>query len=578
MGMMVPAYAGPRRVLLLYSYEREFTHVTFAGLLRPELSRTSPDPIDFIEVSLQPARSSLTDPDATTLAALRAAFAGRGLDLVVPLGGPAASFAQKHRDSLFPATPVLFAGLDSRFVDGRTLSANETAVMVHHEPAHMVDTILRLLPATKNVVVVIGASRLEQFWVVELTRVLQRFDGRVDFVWTNQWSVEELITRCSTLPPHAAILYGLFTVDARGVPQIENQTLDALHASANAPIFGLQSPQFGHGIVGGPLVSIEDTSHATAVAALRLLRGEAPRDVGPQTLATGVPVYDARELRRWGIPENRLESGSLVRFRESAASPWPFVVAVSTTAAQVMLLIALTLHPGRGRRPAPSPVSDVAAAEAALSKLSQRLMRAQEDERAATARAIHDDVGQQLAALTLSLHALGGTTDRVDVDLRARIEDLCAAFWALERDILAISDPLYHRVTLLGLGAAARNYCARRCAEAGVTLAFSADGVPDHVPDAISIALFRVMEEAVGNALAYARSPRLDVTLVRNGQAIDLDVADTGAGFDANAALRRGALGLIGMRERMRLVGGTCAIASRPGTGTRVHARVPYSS
>ena len=83
-----------RRVLLLYSYEREFTHITFAGLFRPELGRASRDPIDFIEVSLQPARSSLSDPDASTLEAVRAAFAGRGLDLVVPLGGPAASFAQ----------------------------------------------------------------------------------------------------------------------------------------------------------------------------------------------------------------------------------------------------------------------------------------------------------------------------------------------------------------------------------------------------------------------------------------------------------------------------------------------------
>jgi len=441
--------------------------------------------------------------------------------------------------------------------------------------------MLRLLPDVRTVMVVIGASGLERFWLQEVQRQFRPFENRVTFVWTNAMSTDELIRRSASLPPRSAILYGIWSLDAKSVPQMEAQTLDALHAAANAPMFGLHAHQLGHGIVGGPLLSLDNLSHESAAVALRLLRGEAASAIPPRTLVSATTTYDGRELRRWRIAERRLEPGGAILFRDAASERTGaslLVAAVSAAGAMVVLMIALVRTASKRRSEVPLTPADLNAAEAALSKLSQRLMRAQEDERASTARAIHDDVAQQLAALTLSLHALGGTTDRGDADLRARIEDLCAAFWTLERDILAISDPVYHRVTLLGLAAAARSYCARRCAEAGVTLEFSADGVPDGVPDAISIALFRVMEEAVGNALTYARSPRLDVTFAGHGQAIDLDVEDTGTGFDANAALRRGALGLIGMRERMRLVGGTCAIASRPGNGTRVHARVPYSS
>src|SRR6476469_4181759 len=100
------AQAGPRHVLLLYSYEREFSHYTFAGLFRPELTRTSPEPIDFIELSGQSIRASGNERELQTLADVRGALGNEAIDLVVPIGGPAAAFAQRHRADLFPDTPV----------------------------------------------------------------------------------------------------------------------------------------------------------------------------------------------------------------------------------------------------------------------------------------------------------------------------------------------------------------------------------------------------------------------------------------------------------------------------------------
>jgi signal transduction histidine kinase len=513
-------------------------------------------------------------PDPVVLDDLRSTLGSRPLDLVVTMGGLAAGFAQKHKAEIFPATPVLIAAVDSRFLDSGPLPVGTTAVTVRNDPLLMLESMLRLLPGLKTVVVVIGASQLERFWLREAQQMFRPFENRVTFIWTNELSAAELLERCSTLPAHSAILYGIWSLDAKGVPQVEDPTLDALHAAANAPMFGLYSYQLGHGILGGPLLSMEDVARDSAAVALGLLRGEPAPPIPPAPIVAGTPTFDWRELRRWGIAETRLEAGSIVRFREPPSTQGytrAAVVAIVVAGA----LIALAVNLARRRQTAPGDLSELQSAEAALSALTQRLMQAREHERASTAKAINDDVAQQLAALTMHLHALGVETEGRAGQLRLRIEDLCGQFWELEREILAISDPVYRRITILGLAESARAFCERRCAEAGVALEFRDEGMPETLSESIALALFRVLEETVDNAIRHGRPSHLGVSLNATDSMIHLAVSDDGAGFDAAAAIKRGALGLIGMRERMRIVGGTWRIESRPGAGTRVDATAP---
>ena len=168
----------PRQVLLLYSYEREFApHVAFAKQFLPELSRTSTEPIDFIEVSLQPVRVSRSAPDDSMMNHVRAMLAGRQPDLVVPIGGPATAFAQRNRQQLFPGAPMLLAGVDRRFVQNGALGSNDTAVTVDHDPKRVVENILRVLPDTKTVFVVVGASHLEEVWLHEMKGAFRQFEA-----------------------------------------------------------------------------------------------------------------------------------------------------------------------------------------------------------------------------------------------------------------------------------------------------------------------------------------------------------------------------------------------------------------
>ena len=568
------AAAEPRNVLLLYSYEREFTHKEFAGLFRPELSRSSAEPINYIEVALQTAGESTRAPDDSIVTRLHSTFGSTPLDLVVAIGGPASAFAQAHRTQLFATTPMLFAAVDRRFIEKGTMADNDTAVAVAHDPPQMIETILKLLPATRTIVVVIGASQLEQFWLKEVQRAFKRFEGRVNFVWTNDWSFTELLQRSATLPARSAIFFGVFAVDAAGVPHIEERTLRELHGVANAPIFGLHSTQLSRGIVGGPLLSIDELSRTAAGVALRMLRGEAPRSIVTPIQVAGSPSFDWRELQRWGIGEDRLAAGSTVQFREPAV--WqryrrPIVTGAAVAGVQAVVMIALTANLVKRRRQQAS----LRLATLGLSNLSRRLMQVCETEREWIGRELHEDLCQRLMALTMNLHSLGDLPDSAAGEMRRRVADLTARFSQLTGEILSISDRIHGRLELLGLATVARRFCEHLSAEHQAPIDFRDDRVPDRLNNDIALAVFRVLEEAVTNALRYSGARHVSVSLEGSDSEIRLEVSDDGVGFDPEAVMKDRGLGLIAMRERLLAVGGEFAISSRSGAGTRVLARAP---
>ena len=173
-----------------------------------------------------------------------------------------------------------------------------------------------VLPRTTNVVVVIGSSPLEKFWLDQLQRDLQSFTNRLHLEWLSGLPFSETLKRCASLPPRSAILFVVMYVDANGVPYPEERALSDLRAVANAPLFGFHSTQLGRGIVGGPLMRIDELSRNAASAAARILAGEAPAHVRLPAQSPGTARFDWRELQRWGISESRLPPGSEVLFRQ----------------------------------------------------------------------------------------------------------------------------------------------------------------------------------------------------------------------------------------------------------------------
>jgi signal transduction histidine kinase len=342
----VEAQAPVRQILVLHSFDRGNMILDhFTGGLRVELDRGAGEPVNVVQVVVG-APGLVGAPEQAIVDYIRSTFADHpNPDLIVTVAGPAAVFARKYREQLFPDTPLLLAAVDQRYLGGAPLGENDAAVAVVNDFAGLVDDILQLLPETRQVFMVMGSGQVGKFWRQELEEPFRRFQDRLTFVWSDDLSFPGLLRRAASLPDGSAILYLTFGTDAAGAAYSDERVVADLHAAAKAPLFAAHSVYLGAGIVGGRLMSIDDLVRRTADAAIGILNGVRPAALPPQ--APGQPVFDGRELKRWGIAESRLPPGSVVRYR--GPSLWSehratVLVAAGALVLQALLIIGLLLE------------------------------------------------------------------------------------------------------------------------------------------------------------------------------------------------------------------------------------------
>ena len=342
-----------KRVLILHSFGREFRPWSeYARSIKAGLEQQSPWPLDIQEQALLTARFNNPGPEAPFVEYLRSLYQGAPPDIVLSIGAPAARFLQRYRGELFPDTPTVLAVVEERLVNRVDLTDNDVVVSVRNDFMVVFDNILRVLPETKTVAMVVGASPLEKFWIDEVKRELKPLGNRVDLVWYSDLPFEEILKRAAELPPHAVLFWGLMTVDAAGIIYEGDIALRSLHAVANAPIFSYQEPFFGGSTVGGPMQLTAETSRKTVDAAMRILGGEKPTAIKYEPIEFGPPKYDWRELQRWGISESNLPSNSEILFREPTVWEryrWQIMLIAAIILVQTGLISGL-LHERHRRR------------------------------------------------------------------------------------------------------------------------------------------------------------------------------------------------------------------------------------
>ena len=288
---------------MLHSLERgNLSLDLFIANFRFDLEERAGTAVNVTQVVVGPT-GLFVAPEQAIVDFVRARFTNRpNPDLIVTLGGPAATFARKHRAQIFPETPLLLASVDQQFLGDAPLDKNETAVAVVNDFPGLVDEILQLLPRTRQVFIVMGPGPLGTFWRRQLEVDLARFHGRLTFLWSNDLSLRELLRRSANLPDDSAIFYINLVTDAQGEAYSDERVLADLHATANAPLFARHTPMLGRGVVGGRLLDIDDLVRVTADAAIRLLDGAPPQSVRVPLYLPGQPIFDWRELQRWGSP------------------------------------------------------------------------------------------------------------------------------------------------------------------------------------------------------------------------------------------------------------------------------------
>ena len=339
--------------MLLHSFGQGFKPWSeYAKAIRVELERQSPWPLDITEHSLVTARSPDEDPEVPFVEYLRALSAKRLPDIIVSIGAPAAAFVQRHRQRLFAATPMVLMAVDQRRVQYPSLTANDAVVPVKINYLSAFENILQVLPDTKDVLVVVGTSPIEKFWKEAIGKEVEPLANRIKLSWTDELSFEALLKQASALPPHTAIFWELMIVDAAGVVHEGDTPLTRLHAVANAPIFSYDEAFFGSAIVGGPLMMVADSSRQAAAVAVRILGGEKPGEIRAPPVQFASPMFDWREMQRWGISEGRLPPGSKILFRGPTA--WEqyhaYILAVTAAILIQAALIIWLLYEHRRRR------------------------------------------------------------------------------------------------------------------------------------------------------------------------------------------------------------------------------------
>lgn len=214
-------------------------------------------------------------------------------------------------------------------------------------------------------------------------------------------------------------------------------------------------------------------------------------------------------------------------------------------------------------------------AEEAVADLERRVLSAQEEERARIARELHDDINQRVAMLGWEIHEMDRRSTGEERRSRKSINAITERLSQIASDIQSISRRLHSsHLEYLGLATAAEVLCTDLRKQHQLEIVLTCDRVPRNLPKDISLALYRVLQEALQNAMKHSGVRQVAVKLVANATEIQLSVHDEGSGFKPQDALRGQGLGLISMRERMRLVHGEFAVESEPGRGTTIRCKI----
>lgn len=217
--------------------------------------------------------------------------------------------------------------------------------------------------------------------------------------------------------------------------------------------------------------------------------------------------------------------------------------------------------------------------EKEIKALSARLINAQEEERSRIARELHDDISQQIAALSIGMSNLRRALPAEQSEAREQSKRIQANMAQVSESIRRLSRELHPAVLEhSGLGSALRDYCSEYGLATHIRISCKTHGSFGSVPPDVALCVFRVTQEALQNVAKHAHVAEAEVELTRADGEIRLTVSDRGVGMESDRARMPTGLGLVSMKERARLVNGTFRIEGAPGLGTILSLTIPMAS
>jgi PAS domain S-box-containing protein len=343
----------PKKVLIFSGTDPGLPSVVLVNqILRSTLEEGLPSRVQFYSEALDNHRIPEDKYEKEIIKLLQRKYEGEKIDLIFTLGSSALTFLLKHKDELFSDTPKVFVNTNEVEGVGLDLGQNVTGVHGSIELRPALDLALALHPGTRRVAVVTGNSSRDKFWEALAQKEFQSYEDNVEFAYLTNVTSEELRKELAALPPHTIVFFLSFLLDSAGNAYSLPESVSLVAPSSSAPIYLVVQSGFVPGVVGGRMISYEALGKSGADLGLRVLAGERPRDIPPQTVPSAA-IFDWRELRRWGIDESRLPSGSIVRYKEFSVwelYKWRIIGAISLIVVQTLGIVWLLFTQAKRRQ------------------------------------------------------------------------------------------------------------------------------------------------------------------------------------------------------------------------------------
>jgi len=281
----------------------------------------------------------------------RSKYGNQRFDVIVAALPEPFQFVLRARDELWPGTPVVVCGVDERSVRDLKPPPGFAILTTRFDMEGTVRAALALLPETRHVALVGGASQPEQIYHDLIRQAVARARG-VDVIDLTKLPIANAVARVSSLPEHTVIIQSSYQVDGDGRRFYGIDLVPHVSSAANRPVFTPLGLALGRGVVGGSILEFEDIGRDAARMAMQLLRGVAAPATPVPSLATAMPRFDARQLARWRLDERRLPEDSQVIFRLPTLWQqyrWYVAWAAGVIGAQAALIVTLLVQRRRRR-------------------------------------------------------------------------------------------------------------------------------------------------------------------------------------------------------------------------------------
>ena len=512
-------YADPQKHVLVLQEFRRDTPLAAAmeDVYRKMLGEALGANLDYYSEFLDTARLDEPDYRQSLLNYLEMRYSHVGLDVLIATTTATLNLIRSADGRMFDGTAVVFHGGAGLSGDALT-----TGVVSRVDLRRMLEGAIRLQPHRKRIAIVSGAAPFDRGYARLARQQLVNLGPDITLTWLTDLPIATVEQRILALPDDAIVVCLSFTEDATGQRFVTNDIVERLAADARVPLFGVHEVQVGHGVVGGRVFSSSIIAARTAELALRILDGEVPGSISPLEID---PL--CHPLRLACTPPLEHFRGQLARRRGRRLPGARILGDVSTLrhrhaerdrSLQTALIAGLLAQRASRRR----AQGILHASEAALlasneraRALAGRLIVAQEAERTRLARDLHDDACQQIAGLSVELSRL--KNDRaaaVDRELQSTLVRLQQRSAALAENLRLMSHQLHPSVLQqVGLVAALESHRLEVSRVHDVAMDLDITGEVEPLDQGSRLAVFRIAQEAVRNAVVHGRASRVAMSL-----------------------------------------------------------------